>query len=163
MYFPPCSVEAALSILSVNLFGLKDFQKELMKKKVDCHQCRVISFLKCLAYNDLSSSFVDHDVTNSSYNKFHIVSLPCIFIKSFIKKCSKNMYIKRVLKTFYKTELHSTMFRWCPPPSSEKYTSTNQNTAIVLSVFPAHNDSLRVPINTELAQHKDVALPKLSS
>ena len=64
-----------------------------MKKKVDCHQRRSISFLKCLPCNDPISSFVDHDVTNSPYNKFHNISLLCIFIKSFIKEYSKNMYI----------------------------------------------------------------------
>jgi hypothetical protein len=80
-----------------NSCALTDLPTNRWKKKVDCPQCRVINFLKCLAYNDLSSSFVDHDVTNSPYNKFHNVSLPCIFIKSFINKCSK----KHVYKTSF--------------------------------------------------------------
>jgi len=46
------------------------------------------------------------------------------------------------------------MFRRQPPPSKWKYTSTNQNSAIVncLSYHARKSDSLRVPINTERSE-----------
>jgi len=43
----------------------------------------------------------------------------------------------------YKITLHSNMFRWRPPPSSRKSTSTNQNTAIVkCSSYHVQSDPL---------------------